>query len=490
MPGTITNPAEPETLIDRRRWLALVVVCLGQLLVIVDTTIVNVALPSIRADLGFDQAGLAWVVDAYLVTFGSFLLLGGRLGDLVGRKRVFLGGVTLFTLASLLCGVAQSQEMLLAGRFLQGLGSAGASSAVLALIVIQFPGPAERAKAMSVYTFVLVSGGSLGLVLGGALTDAIDWHWIFFINLPIGLAALVLGRRMIESDEGIGLKGGVDWAGSVLITAALMTGIYAIVKVPEHGWGSANTLGFLALSGALLTALVVLERRLDNPILPPHVFRLRSLIDSSLVRAGLVTGMYAMFFLRSLYMERVEHADALQTGLSFLPQTLVVAALSLGVTNSLVRRFGPRTVLLGGLALMTAGLSLIATAGQDTSYFPVPLLALLLMGLGAGGTFMPLVVVAMEDVPAEDAGLASGLVNVSVQLGGALGLAVLSTIASGHSKSLAAGGASPVDALVGGYQLAFWLAAGCVAAAGVFAARRLRGRAPATVEPERELVEA
>jgi EmrB/QacA subfamily drug resistance transporter len=474
MPGTITKPIKTRTSIDRR-WLALVVVCLGQLLVIVDTTIVNVALPSIRADLGFDQAGLAWVVDAYLVTFGSFLLLGGRLGDLVGRKRVFLGGVALFTLASLLCGVAQSQGMLLAGRFLQGLGSAGASSAVLALIVIEFPGAAERAKAMSVYTFVLVSGGSLGLVLGGALTDAIDWHWIFFINLPIGLAALVLGRRMIEADEGVGLGGGVDWAGSVLMTVALMTGIYAIVKVPEHGWGSPTTLGFLAASAVLVSVLVVVERRLENPILPPRVFRLRSLIDSSLVRAGLVTGMYTMFFLRSLYMERVEHADALETGLSFLPQTLIVAVLSLGVTTRLVRSFGARAVLLGGLALMAAGLALMATAGQHTGYFPVPFAALLVLGLGAGATFMPLVVVAMEDVPAQDAGLASGLVNVSVQLGGALGLAVLGTIATDRSRALAEGGTDPIAALVGGYQLAFWLAAGCVAAAGVFAAVRLRG---------------
>jgi EmrB/QacA subfamily drug resistance transporter len=482
MPGTITQATEPETHIDRRRWLALLVVCLGQLLVIVDTTIVNVALPSIRADLGFDQAGLAWVVDAYLVTFGSFLLLGGRLGDLLGRKRVFLGGVALFTLASLLCGVAQSQGVLLTGRFLQGLGSAGASSAVLALIVIEFPGAAERAKAMSVYTFVLVSGGSLGLVLGGALTDAIDWHWIFFINLPIGLAALVLGRRMIDSDEGIGLGGGVDWAGSVLITAALMTGIYAIVKVPEHGWGSANTLGFLVLSAVLLAALVALESRLENPILPPHVFRVRSLVDSSLVRAGLVTGMYTMFFLRSLYLERVEHAGALETGLSFLPQTLVVAVLSLGVTTRLVRRFGARAVLLGGLALMAAGLALIATADQHTAYFPVAFVALAVLGLGAGATFMPLVVVAMEDVPAEDAGLASGLVNVSVQLGGALGLAVLGTVATDRTRALTEGGSHPVDALVGGYQLAFWLAAGCVAAAGVFAAVRLRGSGQNTTD--------
>ena len=473
MPGTLTQTAEPEAVIDRRRWLALVVVCLGQLLVIVDTTIVNVALPSIRADLGFDQAGLAWVVDAYLVTFGSFLLLGGRLGDLLGRKRVFLGGVALFTIASLLCGIAQTQGELLAGRFLQGLGSAGASSAVLALIVIEFPGAAERAKAMSVYTFVLVSGGSLGLVLGGALTDAIDWHWIFFVNLPIGLAALVLGRRMIDDDKGQGLGEGVDWLGSVLITASLMAGIFAIIKVPEYGWGSAHTLGFLALSGVLLGALLLVESRSDNPILPPHVFRIRSLVDSSVVRAALVTGMYTMFFLRSLWMERIEHADALQTGLSFLPQTLVVAVLSLGVTTRLVARFGAKRVLLGGLSLMSISLVVLALLDQHSGYFPFALIALLLLGLGAGATFMPLVVLAMEDVPPEDAGLASGLVNVSVQLGGALGLAVLGTIASDRTSSLAAGGASPVDALVGGYQLAFWLGAACVAAGGLFAARRL-----------------
>jgi predicted MFS family arabinose efflux permease len=270
----------------------------------------------------------------------------------------------------------------------------------------------------------------------------------------------------------------VDWAGSVLITAALVTGIYAIVKVPEHGWASAGTLGLLGLSGVLLAALVAVESRLENPILPPHVFRVRSLIDSSLVRAGLVTGMYTMFFLRSLYLERVEHANALEIGLSFLPQTLVVAALSLGVTTRLVRRFGPRAVLLAGLALMAVGLALIATADQHTSYFPVAFVALAVLGLGAGATFMPLVVVAMEDVPAQDAGLASGLVNVSVQLGGALGLAVLGTVATDRTRALAEGGAHPVDALVGGYQLAFWLAAACVTAAGVFAAVRLRGGRP------------
>jgi EmrB/QacA subfamily drug resistance transporter len=471
----MTTTTFPRALLasESRRWLVLGVVCLGQLMMVLDMTIVNVALPAIQSDLGFDQAGLTWVIDAYLITFGSFLLLAGRLGDLLGRKRVFLVGVGVFTLASLLCGVAQSQGELLLGRFLQGLGSAGASSAVLALIVTGFQGTADRAKAMSVYTFVAVSGGSLGLVLGGALTQAIDWHWIFFVNLPVGAAALVLGAVLIDDDKGAGLGKGVDVFGSVLMTAAMMVGIYAVVKVPEYGWVSAHTLGALAASVALGAAFFALESRIENPILPPRVLRLRSLMDSSLVRATLVSGMFAAFFLRSLYLERVEHYDPLQIGISFLPQTLAVAGLSLGASAWLVGRIGAKRTMLPGMGLMAAALLILGLATQHTAYFPTIFAAFTLMGLGGGLSFMPLVTIALRDVPNEDAGLASAIVNVSMQIGGALGLAVLGTIATSRTHALAAGGTSPVDSLVGGYQLAFLLAAGICTAGLLFAARRL-----------------
>jgi EmrB/QacA subfamily drug resistance transporter len=481
MSTTIAATA-PATVSERRRWLVLGVVCLGQLMMVLDMTIVNVALPAIQADLGFDQAGLTWVVDSYLITFGSFLLLAGRLGDLIGRKRMFITGVAVFTAASLLCGVAQSQAELLIGRFLQGLGSAGASSAVLALIVTGFPQAAERAKAMSVYTFVAVSGGSIGLVLGGALTQAIDWHWIFVVNLPVGLAALALGTWLIDDDRGSGLGDGVDVLGSVLMTAAMMVGIYAVVKVPAYGWGSLHTLGFGAAAGVLGAAFFALESRIANPILPPRVLRLRSLMDSSVVRTTLVSGMFAAFFLRSLYLERVEHYDPLQIGLSFLPQTLVVAALSLGVSAWLVGRFGAKRTMLPGMALMTIGLLILGVADEHTAYFPAILGAFTLMGFGAGISFMPLVTIALRDVPNEDAGLASAIVNVSMQIGGAFGLAVLGTIATSRTRALAAGGHSAVDSLVGGYQLAFLLAAGICALGAIYAARRLPATAPASEE--------
>jgi EmrB/QacA subfamily drug resistance transporter len=326
---------------DRRRWIALVVVCLGQLMIVLDATIVNVALPAIQKDLHFAQANLTWVVNAYLITFGSFLLMAGRLGDLIGRKRVFLGGLVLFTFASALCGLADSQGLLIAARLLQGLGGAVASAVILAIIVTEFPERNEQAKAMSVFMFVAVGGGSIGLLLGGLLTQSIDWHWIFFINVPIGVAAFVLGAALIDESEGIGLDQGVDVLGSVLVTVAMMLGVYAIVKSTQYGWGSAHTLGFGGVSIALLAAFFVLQARLANPIMPLRMLRLRSLVGSSVVRGLLITGMFAAFFLGALYFEHVLGYSAIETGLAFLPQTLAVGALALGVTARLMRRFGP-----------------------------------------------------------------------------------------------------------------------------------------------------
>ncbi len=317
---------------DRRRWATLFVVCLAQLMIVLDVTIVNVALPSIQRELGFSQSNLTWVINAFLVTFGSLLLLAGRLGDLIGRKRVFLAGLTIFTVASLLCGVAPSQGVLIGARFLQGIGAAAQASVILAIIVTEFPQAADRARAMSAYVFVSVAGGSLGLLAGGVLTEALSWHWVFFVNLPIGLLTFALGQALIRNDQGQGIGQGVDWLGSLLVTASLMTAIYAIVEATNHGWGSTDVLGFGALAAILMTAFLALESRIENPIMPLRILRLRGLAQASLVRGFLVTGMYSTFFLGTLYLEHVRHYSALQTGAAFLPWTITVAILSRGIT--------------------------------------------------------------------------------------------------------------------------------------------------------------
>ena len=456
--------ALPTASSDRRRWFALVVVCLAQLMIVLDTTIVNVALPSIQHDLHFTQGNLTWVINAFLITFGSLLLLAGRIGDLIGRKRVFLAGVVVFTVASALCGFAPSQGLLIAARFIQGIGGALAVSVILAIVVTEFPAPSDRAKAMSAYVFVAVAGGSLGLLAGGALTQALSLHWIFFVNLPIGVATFLLGRVLIPKDSGSGLAGGVDWLGSVLVTASLMTAVYAIVQATSHGWGSIQVLGFGALAIVLMGAFLSVEKRIANPIMPLRILRLRGLIGSSAVRGFLVTGMFSMFFLGALYLEHVLHYSALVTGLAFLPFTLTVGTLSLGVTARLIARFGSMAVLVGGLATMVGGLALLVTTGVHTSFFPTIFVAFFAMGLGAGSSFTPLLTIAMADVPAADAGLGSGIINVSQQVAAALGLAVLGTIATNRSTSLEAHGQSLASSLVSGYHLAFTIGAGSILA--------------------------
>ena len=415
---------------DPRRWATLIIVCFAQLMIVLDVTIVNVALPAIQHDLGFSQASLSWVVNAFLVTFGSLLLLAGRLGDLVGRRRVFLSGLVIFTAASLLCGVASTQAELIGARLLQGVGAAAQASVILAIIVTEFPGAIERARAMSAYVFVSVAGGSLGLLAGGLLTQALSWHWVFFVNLPIGVVAFVLGRAFIRADRGLGLRHGVDWLGSLLVTTSLMSAIYAIVAATTHGWTSAQVLGTGGLAAVLMAAFVALEARIENPIVPPRILRVRGLIDASLVRGFLVTGMYSTFFLGTLYLEHVRHYSALETGAAFLPWTLTVAVLSQGITARLVQRFGPLAVLTTGMATAAAGLLVFATVGPDTAYFPTIFFATFLIGLGIGNAFMPLLTLAMADVPPADAGLGSGITNVAQQISGALGLAVLSTVAA------------------------------------------------------------
>lgn len=466
-----TNKAETELAHshERRRWIALGVLCLGQLMMVLDATIVNVALPSIQHDLGFSQSNLTWVMNGYLITFGGFLLLAGRLGDLVGRKKVFLSGLLLFTIASVLCGVADSQAMLIGARLLQGVGGAVASSVILAIIVTEFPTAAERAKAMGMYAFVSAGGGSIGLLAGGALTQTLDWHWIFFVNVPIGAVTLLLGSALIEENEGIGLADGVDVLGSILITLATVLGAYAIVKSSEYGLLSARTLGVGGASAALLAAFFALESRISNPIMPLRVLRLRMLMGSSLVRGLLVTGMFSAFFLGSLYLERVLGYDAIETGLAFMPLTAAIAVMSVGLSARAMERFGTLRTLTVGLATIAVGLLLLAGEGMHASYFPGIFGAFLLIGLGAGASFMPLLTVGMADVPPRDAGLASGIINVSVQLFGAIGLATLGTIATDHSKALAAKGFSLDSALTGGYHLAYVVGAGAVLV-GVIAA--------------------
>jgi len=459
---------------DRRRWTALFVVCLAQLMVVLDVTIVNVALPSIQHDLHFSQASLTWVVNAFLVTFGSLLLLAGRIGDLVGRKRVFLAGVATFTVASLLCGIAPSEGALIGARFLQGIGAAAQASVILAIIITEFPLPSERARAMSAYVFVSVAGGSLGLLAGGLLTEALSWHWVFFVNLPVGVAAFVLGRLLIPDDKGLGLGHGVDWIGSVLVTTSMMSAIYAIIQATSHGWLSSETLGFGALAAVLMAAFLALEARIENPIMPLRILRLRGLVNASIVRGFLVTGMYSTFFLGTLYLEHVRHYSALQTGAAFLPWTLTVAVLSRGITARLVERLGPLRVLTMGMASVVAGLLLFSTVGPDTAFFPTIFLACFAIGFGIGNAFMPLLTIAMEDVPAADSGLGSGITNVSLQISGALGLAVLSTIAANRTKGLVSAHHGLTTSLISGYHVAFLTGAGVIATGIVLAFVLLR----------------
>jgi EmrB/QacA subfamily drug resistance transporter len=474
--------SEAERKRERRRWIALAVLCLGQLMMVLDATIVNVALPSIQRELGFSQESLTWVINGYLVTFGGFLLLAGRMGDLVGRKRVFLTGLLMFTAASILCGFAQSQGMLIGARILQGIGGAVASSVILAIIVTQFPKRAEQAKAMGMYAFVSAGGGSVGLLAGGALTQSLDWHWIFFVNVPIGLIAFVLGSILIEENEGLGLAGGVDVAGSFLITLATMLGAFAIVKSSEYGLLSARTLGVGGASLALLAGFFVLESRIANPIMPLRILRQRMLMGSSLVRGLLITGMFSAFFLGALYLEKVLGYDAIDTGLAFLPLTFSIAVMSMGVAARAVQRFGALQTLMAGLAGIAVGLVLLALQGLHASYFPGLFLAFLTLGLGAGASFLPLLTMGMSDSAPEDAGLASGIINVSVQLFGAIGLATLGTIATDHTKTLSASGNSLASALTGGYHLAYLVAAGCVGL-GILAAFLVL-RPPAVAQPE------
>jgi EmrB/QacA subfamily drug resistance transporter len=441
-----------------------------------------VALPTIQSDLGFSQSSLAWVINAYLIALGGLLLLAGRMGDLLGRKRVFLAGLALFTLASLLCGVSQTEAMLIGARFVQGVGAAMASAVILGMIVTMFPQPREQAMAIGIYSFVASAGASIGLLAGGLITQAINWHWIFFVNLPIGVAAAVLAVRLLEDDRGLGLGEGADVAGATLVTAALMLGVYTIVGTVDHGWGSAHTLGFGVAAVALLAGFVVRQATASRPLVPLRIFRSRNVSGANVVQALMVAGLFGMFFMGTLYLQRVLGYDAVQTGAAFLPVSVGIGVLSLGFSARLITRLGARAVLLPGLVALVAGLVLLTGAPVGGDYVTDLLPALVLLGVGAGIAFPALVTLAMSGATPADSGLASGLVNTTQQVGGALGLAVLATLSTSRSNHLLADGESAASALTGGYHLAFAIGAGLVIAAIVVAALVLRSERVALQE--------
>ena len=462
---------------DRRRWWALLVLCLGVLMIVLDTTIVNVALPSIRTDLGFTETALVWVVNAYMLTFGGFLLLGGRLGDLYGHRKLFLAGITLFTLASLACGLAQSQAVLVAARAVQGLGGAVVSAVALSLIMTLFPEPGSRAKAMGVYGFVCAGGGSIGVLLGGLLTSQLNWHWIFLVNLPIGAAVFALCLWLIPA--GRGQQGQrLDLGGAVTITLSLMLAVYAVVNGNEAGWGSGQTVGLLAAALVLLTAFLFIEARVSSPLVPLSLFRLRNVAVSNIGGVLWAAAMFAWFFISALYMQLVLGYTPLQVGLAFLPANLIMAGFSLGLSARLVMRFGLRLPLAVGLGLAAAGLALFAGAPVDGSFILHVMPGMLLLGLGAGMALNPMLLAAMSDVEPGDAGLASGVVNTAFMMGGALGLAVLASLAAGRTAALQDAGAVQAAALTGGYQLAFAVGALFALAAAALGAWLLRNPAP------------
>ena len=457
----VTPPGSPE-MSDRARWIALVVLCVGMLMIVLDQTIVNVALPSIQRDLKFSTSNLAWVVNAYLIAFGGLLLLAGRLGDLVGRKRMFLLGLGIFTAASAACGFAQSQALLVGARFVQGAGGAMTSSVILGVIVTMFPKPRELAKAMGVFSFVASGCASIGLLAGGVLTQALSWHWIFFVNLPIGVVTTLLAVRVVSADAGIGLRAGADIPGATLVTGTLMLAVYTIVKTTQYGWGSAHTLVLGTVTVALLAAFVVREARAATPLIPLRIFRSRAVSGANAVQALMVAGIFGMFFLGAVYMQRVLGYDPLQVGLAFLPVAVSIGAFSLLVAPRLNMSIGPRATLLPGLVLMAAGLLLFATAPVYAGYLTRLLPVMLLLGIGAGLSFPSLMTIAMSGATPSEAGLASGLVNTSMQVGGALGLAVLATLSSSRAKDVLATGGTSSAALAGGLHLALALGAGLV----------------------------
>jgi EmrB/QacA subfamily drug resistance transporter len=461
---------------SRTRWLALLILCLGDLMIVLDVTIVGVALPSIRNDLGFSESSLAWVVNAYIIVFGGFLLLAGRLGDLFGHRRLFLVGISLFTVASLACGLATSQEMLVAARAVQGLGGAIVSAVALSLMMMLFTEPAERAKAMGIFGFVASGGGSIGVLLGGILTDVLDWHWIFLVNVPIGVAVVALSLRLIPGVRVEAVAQRLDIAGAVTVTTALMIAVYAIVNGNDVGWLTLRTLGLLAVATGLLGAFLAIEARIPSPLMPLGLFRLRNLTFSSVVGILWAAAMFAWFFLSALYLQLVLGYSPLEVGLAFLPGNVIMGVLSVAVSAKLVMRYGVRLPLSAGLGLAAVGLLLFARAPVDGNFVVDVLPSMILLGFGAGIAFNPVLFAAMSDVQPAEAGLASGIVNTAFMMGGALGLAVLASVAASRTETLTASGEGLPEALTGGYHAAFLLGALFAAAAAAIGGIFLRTR--------------
>ena len=444
---------------EKNRWIALYVLCTGVLMIVLDATVVNVALPSIKDDLNFTQSNLAWVVNAYLIAFGGSLLLAGRLGDLLGHRRIFMVGLTIFTGASLLCALSQTQELLIGARFIQGAGGALASAVTLGMIVTMFPEPREQAKAIGVYGFVASAGGSIGLLVGGILTDAISWHWIFFVNVPIGIVTGFLALRLVEGRPGIGLSEGADVPGAVLVTSGLMLAVYTILGVEEHGWGSARTLELAAIAIGLVVAFVYRQSRIEKPLMPLRLFHSRNVSGANIVIALLVVGMFGIFFLGALYMQLVLKYTPLQVGLAFFPGSLIMGLLSLGFTDKLNMRFGPRRVLITGLCFLLVAMVLFLRTPVDGTYITDLFPTMIIFGFGAGVAFPALMMLAMSGATPSDAGLASGLVNTAGQVGGAIGLALLATVSTERTTTLLADGKSALEALNGGFHLAYLIGA-------------------------------
>jgi len=469
-----------------RRWISLYVLCLATLMIVLDMTIVNVALPSIKDDLGFSETSLAWVVNAYLLTYGGCLLLGGRLGDLLGHRRLFLIGIVLFTLASLACGVATAKGFLVAARAVQGIGGAVASAVSLSLMMMLFVEPAERAKAMGIFGFVAAGGGSIGVVLGGVLTDFLNWHWIFLVNVPIGALVVFLSLRLLPGMPGTARGERIDLAGAVTVTGALILAIYAIVNGNQAGWTSAQTLGLLGGSAVLLGAFLWIESHVRSPLVPLRLFRIRNFSVANIVGVLWAAAMFAWFFLAALYMQFVLGYSPLQIGLAFLPSSLIMAVFSIGLSAKLVMRFGISRPLATGLGFAALGLALFIRLPVDGSFVVDVLPSMILLGFGAGMAFNPVLLAAMNDVDQTEAGLASGIVNTAFMMGGALGLAVLASVAASRTATLEAT-ESHLEALTGGYHLAFLVGAIFAALAATLGGLLLPNSAPAGAgahEPE------
>ena len=458
----------------RQRWLALYVLCAGVLMIVLDTTIVNVALPSIREDLRFTETSLVWVVNAYMLTFGGFLLLGGRLGDLFGHRRLFLLGITLFTLASLACGAAGSQPMLIGARAVQGIAGAIVSAVALSLIMDLFTAPADRAKAMGIYGFVCAAGGSVGVLLGGVLTSVLNWHWIFLVNLPIGIAVYGCCRALLPEDRSTAAGGRLDIAGSATVTSALMLAVYAIVNGNGAGWTSVQTIGLLAVTSLLLALFLGIEAQVRAPLMPLGLFKLRNVATANAIGILWAAAMFAWFFIAALYLQRVLGYTAMQVGLAFLPANLIMAAFSVGLSAKVVMRFGIRLPLATGLLLAAAGLALFARAPASGTFALDVLPAMVLLGLGAGLAFNPLLLAAMSDVAPRDSGLASGVVNTSFMMGGAIGLAVLASLADASTSTALRSGLATAAAQAAGYHVAFAVGAAFALAASILGATLIR----------------